>query len=168
MIWWVAVPALGLLAVLQSSVFRQIPFLEGGLDLLLLAVICWSLLRPEEGMVWALLAGLFADLFSGGPFGITAIAYLATSILVGMLHGRFRTDHPVIVMATALFASAVSYLLILMALILFGHSMAFGHYLAYIILPTAFLNTLVATPAYLTLRRLHFSTLPPALSEEEA
>jgi rod shape-determining protein MreD len=168
MIWWLAVPSLGVLAVLQSSVFRQIPFLDGGLDLLLLVVICWNLLRPEEGMVWALLAGLFADLFSGGPFGITSIAYLATAVLVGLLHGRFRTDNPVVVMVTALFATIVAYIAILMILFLFGHSMAFGDYLTYIILPTAFLNTLFATPVYLSLRRLHRATLPPALSEEEA
>jgi rod shape-determining protein MreD len=168
MIWWLAVPSLGVLAVLQSSVLRQLTFLEGGLDLLLLVVICWSLLRPEEGLVWALLAGLFADLFSGGPFGTTSLAYLATASLVGLLHGRFRTDHPVIVMVTALFATAAAYIVTMLILLFFGHAMAFGYYLIYIILPTAFLNTLFAAPVYLSLRRLHHATLPPMLAEEES
>ena len=80
MIWFLSVPLLALLALLQTTIFRQILFLDGNLDLLLVAVICWSMLRPEEGLAWAALAGLFADLFSGGPFGITAIAYLLVAI----------------------------------------------------------------------------------------
>ena len=69
MIWAIAVPLLALVAVLQSAVLRQIQFAGGNLDLLFLIILCWSMLRPTEGLVWAALGGLFADLLSGGPFG---------------------------------------------------------------------------------------------------
>jgi rod shape-determining protein MreD len=167
MIWFLAVPLLALLALLQSTIFRQILFLDGSLDLLLVAVTCWSLLRPDEGLVWALLAGLFADLYSGGPFGITSIAYLLVAICVGALHGRLWTNSPMAVMAIALFGTVISHLASIAMLILFGHSLEVGYLLTYVTLPTAFLNTICSVPVYLGLRRLHFIGAP-ALSGEEA
>jgi rod shape-determining protein MreD len=167
MIWFLAVPLLALLALLQSTIFRQILFLDGSLDLLILAVICWSMLRPEEGLVWALLAGLLADLFSGGPFGVTAIAYLLVAIGIGALHGRLWTHSPMAVMAIALFGTVIAHLASIAMLILFGHSLEVGYLLTYVTLPTAFLNTICSVPVYLILRRLHCIGAP-VLTEEEA
>jgi rod shape-determining protein MreD len=167
MIWVLAVPLLALLALMQSTIFRQILFLDGSLDLLLLAVICWSMLRPEEGLVWALLAGLLTDLFSGGPFGVSAIAYLLVAIGIGALHGRLWTHSPMAVMAIALFGTVVAQLASIAMLILFGHSLEVGYLLTYVTLPTAFLNTICSVPVYLVLRRLHFVGAK-ALAEEEA
>jgi len=155
MIWWIAVPLLAVVSLLQTTVFRQILLLDGSLDLLLLAVLCWSLLRPEEGMIWAVLAGCFSDIFSGGPFGITSIAYLLTSFCISQLHGRLRTHSPIVVMAIALFGTILSHLAVIVLLALFGRILEFEYVLPYVTLPTAFLNTLCAVPVYLLLHRLH-------------
>jgi rod shape-determining protein MreD len=165
MIWWLAVPLLAITALLQTTILRQIQFLDGSLDLLLLGVVCWSLLRPEEGMGWALVAGFFADIFTGGPFGITPIAYLVTAFGIGWLHGRLRTHSPIAVMAVALAGTALAHLAMIALLALFGRGLDVGHAFAYVTLPTAFLNTLCAVPAYLGLRRLHVAG-KPALAEE--
>lgn len=167
MIWFLSVPLLALLALLQSTIFRQILFLDGSLDLLLVAVVCWSMLRPEEGLVWALLGGIFADIFSGGPFGITAIAYLLVAIFIGTLHGRLWTRSPIAVMAIALFGTVIAHLASVAMLVFFGHPLEVGYLLAYVTLPTAFLNTIASVPVYLALRRLHFVGAP-VLAEEEA
>jgi rod shape-determining protein MreD len=168
MVWLLAVPLLTLLALLQSAILRQMTFLEGSLDLLLLTVLCWSLLRPEEGMVWGILAGTMSDLLSGGPFGVTALAYLLAAFMAGQLHGRLWTDSPLVVMSIALFGIVLSHLATIALLILLGHSLDVGYVVAYVTLPTAFLSTLLAVPVYLMLRWLHRILLPPArLAEEE-
>jgi rod shape-determining protein MreD len=167
MIWWIAVPLLAVLSLLQTTIFRQILLLDGNLDLLLVAVLCWSLLRPEEGMVWAVAAGCFSDLFSGGPFGLTAIAYLFTAFSVGQLHGRLRTHSPVVVMAIALFGTVLTHLVSIALLALFGRNLDIGYLLLYVTLPTAFLNTLCAVPVYLLLRRLHLVGAPVLAEEKE-
>jgi rod shape-determining protein MreD len=167
MIWFLAVPLLAALSLIQSSILRQISFLDGSLDLLLLAVVCWSLLRPEEGLVWALLAGIFSDLFSGGPFGVTSIACLLVAFIVGQLHGRLWTDSPLAVMAITLLSTMLLHLAIIAQLLILGRTLNVGYALAYTTLPTAFLNTLFVIPAYLLLRRLHQATSPPAASAEE-
>lgn len=166
MIWWIAIPLLAVISLLQTTVFRQILFLDGSLDLLLLAVLCWSLLRPEEGMGWALAAGFFSDIFSGGPFGVTSIAYLLAAFCVGQLHGRLRTHSPIVVMAIALFGTILSHLATIALLALFGRALGIGYVLTYVTLPTAFLNTICSVPVYLSLRRLHVIGAP-ALTEEK-
>jgi rod shape-determining protein MreD len=167
MVWFLAVPLLAFSALVQSSILRQIPFLDGGLDLPLLIVICWSLLAPDQSLGWAVLAGVFADLFTGGPFGVTPIAFLLAAFTIGQLHGRLQTDSPPVVMAIALFGTVLSHLAAIVLLILTGRTVDTGFALAYITLPTAFLNTLFAIPLYLFLRRLHRATLPPAVAVAE-
>ncbi len=167
MIWWIAVPLLAVLSLLQTTIFRQLLLLDGNLDLLLLAVLCWSLLRPEEGMIWAVLAGFFSDIFSGGPFGITSIAFLFSAFCVGQLHGRLRTHSPIVVMAIALFGTVLTHLVTIALLALFGRTLDIGYLLMYVTLPTAFLNTICSVPAYLPLRRLHVIGVPVIAEEKE-
>ena len=160
MIWGIAIPLLALLSLLQTTVLRQIPLLDGNLDLLLLAVLCWSLLRPEEGMIWAVAAGFFCDLFSGGPFGVTSIAFLFAAFCIGYLHGRLRTHNPVVVMAIGLFGTILTHLVLIALLVVFGRPLSIGDMLLYVTLPTAFLNTLGSVPVYLALRRMHRIGVP--------
>ncbi|MCZ7670303.1 MAG: rod shape-determining protein MreD [Chloroflexi bacterium] len=55
-------------------------------QLLLLVVVSWTLLHGlEEGLVWAFVAGLCIDLFSIGPTGATALAYLTAVLAVASL-----------------------------------------------------------------------------------
>jgi rod shape-determining protein MreD len=133
----------------------------------LLAVLCWSLLRPEEGMIWGVLAGFFADIFSGGPFGATSIAFLFAAFCVGLLHGRLRTHNPIVVMAIGLFGTILSHLVIVMLLVLSGKSLEVGYLLMYVTLPSAFLNTVLSVPVYLPLRRLHRIGLPVLAEDSE-
>jgi rod shape-determining protein MreD len=155
MIWAIAVPLLAVLSLLQTTVLRHILLLDGNLDLLLLAVLCWSLLRPEEGMLWAVLAGFFCDIFTGGPFGVTSIAYLFAAFCIGFLHGRLRTHSPIVVMAIALSVTILAHLTTVALLVVFGRTLEVGYLLMYVTLPTAFLNTLFSVPVYLALRPLH-------------
>ena len=167
MIWAIAVPLLAVLSLLQAAILRHIPLLDGNLDLLLLAVLCWSLLRPEEGMIWAVLAGFFSDIFTGGPFGVTSIAYLFAAFCISFLHGRLRTHNPIVVMAIALFGTILAHLTAIALLVIFGRTLEIGYLLLYVTLPTAFLNTAGAVPVYLTLRPLHRIGVPVLAEDTE-
>ncbi len=166
MIWAIAVPLLALVAVLQSAVLRQIEFAGGNLDLLLLVVLCWSMLRPEEGLVWAAVGGLVADLLSGGPFGATAIVLLVTALAAGQVQGRLWGRHPLIIMGLALLGTGTSHLLGLAILGLTGRPLDVGYTLAYVTLPTAFINVALVLPVYSALRALDRATRPRELRTE--
>lgn len=166
MIWAIAVPLLALVAVLQSAVLRQIEFAGGNLDLLLLVVLCWSMLRPEQGLVWAAVGGLVADLLSGGPFGATAIVLLVTALAAGQVQGRLWGRHPLIIMGLALLGTGTSHLLGLAILGLTGRPLDVGYTLAYVTLPTAFINVALVLPVYSALRALDRATRPRELRTE--
>jgi rod shape-determining protein MreD len=167
MIWLLSLPLLFFIAILQSSLLSQFRFLGGGADLALTAVICWSLLRPDEGLAWAVIVGAFNDFLSGGPFGISCIAFVLAAFLAGQLHGRLWTNSPLAIMAATLTGTIVSQGVVILILMVLNYSLDVAYAAIYIFLPTAFLNMIISVPVYLFLHRLHAGTLPPALIVEE-
>ena len=85
----VALPLLILLVILQSAVVSRIPLLEGQADLILLAVLGWSLQERVRGVwFWVLIGGLAAGLASALPFGVLMASYLAAVGLASVLKRR--------------------------------------------------------------------------------
>lgn len=143
------VPTLLLLAVLQSTVFSQIGFLEGRPDLILTGLIAWSLAgRANEAMVFALLGGIFLDLLSGGPFGATAIIYVIALYFISLLEGQFWKDHFLLPPAVTLLTSLLVYAYNLSILFLIGRQVSLNYALPRVIFPGTFLNLLLALPAF--------------------
>ncbi len=168
MIWVIAIPLLMLATLLQSAVLAQIQIFGGSLGLVLLMVLSWSILRPEEGLVWAALGGIFSDLLSGGPFGGTAIAFVIASLAAGQIQGRLWGRHPLVIMAIALLGTVISHLASLALLGITGRPVDVGYALAYVTLPSAFFNTLFILPVYSLLSQLHHATLgKPEVSDFE-
>jgi len=76
--FYVAIPLMAVLAILQAAVLSRFPFIGVVAQPALLAALAWGLLQgPWEGMVWAFIGGLFLDLFSLGPVGVTSLALMA-------------------------------------------------------------------------------------------
>jgi rod shape-determining protein MreD len=92
---YVAIPVFLLMAVVQTAVLPYFPLFGTVVQLPLLVVISWTLLNGlEEGLLWAFVAGLSIDLFSIGPFGATALAYITAVLVIAGLEsvlpsGRF-------------------------------------------------------------------------------
>lgn len=75
---YVAIPLMAALAILHSSVLSRLPVLGLAPQLLFLVALAWGIVRGlEEGLIWAFIAGLFADLFSLAPLGLSALAFMA-------------------------------------------------------------------------------------------
>lgn len=111
---YVAIPLFLLLAVVQTAVLPYFPIFGKVVQIPLLIVISWTLLHGrEEGLVWAFVAGLTVDLFSIGPFGATALAYITAVLVISGLQsvlpsGRFFL--PVIYAALGTFVYLLVYL----------------------------------------------------------
>src|SRR3989304_5040739 len=86
---------MALLAVVQSSVLARFPFLSGTANLILLAAVSWALTgRVVEAMLWGFSGGLFLDLLSGAPFGVSSMALVVAVSLASLTEGRFWEAHP--------------------------------------------------------------------------
>lgn len=168
MIWVIAIPLLMLASLLQSAVLAQIQVFGGSLGLVLLMILSWSILRPEEGLAWAAVGGVLSDLLSGGPLGGTAIAFILAALVAGQIQGRLWGRHPLVIMAIAVLGTAISHLTSLALLGITGRSVDVGYALTFVTLPTAFFNTLFILPVYSLLSQLHRATLgKPEVSELE-
>jgi len=124
---YIAIPLFLLLAVVQTAVLPYFPLFGAVVQIPLLIVISWTLLHGmEEGLIWAFVAGLCVDLFSIGPFGATALAYITAVLVISGLHsilpsGRFFS--PIVYAA----CGTVIYLLVYLPFIrLLGYGTSFG------------------------------------------
>lgn len=148
------------LVLLQTSVVPQIaaaslPALNVRPDLVLIVVTAWSLLRgAQEGMLWALIAGVAADIVSGAPFGMSTLPLLLVSFGAGLSQRsifRFDLVIPILVIPVATLIYRASMLAWLKA---FGWPVTWAQGLSPIILPTIVVNTLLMPVVYWSLRQV--------------
>jgi rod shape-determining protein MreD len=161
----IGVPLLALLAVLQSTILSRILLLDGRPDLVLLAVVGWGLAgRSQESLVWAMVGGLFLDLLSGVPLGTTAIALVVVAYVVSFSEGRFWEAHFLMPLGVTLFASLFYHAFGLGVMLLSGRALDLLTVGARVILPSTFLNLVLALPASQLAEGLRESLFPPEVS----
>lgn len=114
---YLGIPIMLVLVILQASVLPNFTILGVVPQLMFVATIAWSLLRGlREGLVWALIAGLFADIFSAGPIGVTSLALMAAVAAVVFIQRSFpesRLFMPIVLTAAATILFWFFYLLLL-------------------------------------------------------
>jgi rod shape-determining protein MreD len=165
MAYIVGVPLLLSLAILQSSVLSYIGLLEGRPDLVLLAIVAWAVTgRSREAMILGLIGGLMLDLLSGVPLGATSLILVLIAFLVSLFEVRFWEAHLLMPLAVTLVASFMYHFLTLGIIWLMGRSVDISIMLSQVILPSAFLNLVLALPAAQGAQALRDSLFPPEVS----
>ena len=152
---YVSALALIVAGVLQVT---ALPLLAGSsvnVDLVLLLVLAWGIIRGvQEGLLWGLMGGLILDAISAAPFGTTT----AVLAMIGLLSGirgipLLRSAWVAPMLAAAL--ATVVYDGLLMALwALFGREWRWLDTFYGVIVPAALVNALVMAPIYWLLDRL--------------
>ena len=76
--FYAAIPLMAVLSIVQTSILPRFPIAGVEPQLLFLLALAWGLVRGlEEGLVWAFIAGIWADLFSLAPMGLSSLAFMA-------------------------------------------------------------------------------------------
>jgi rod shape-determining protein MreD len=162
MAYIISLPLLALLTILQSAVFNDLKLLDGRTDLILLFVVAWGIHgRSREAMIWGLAGGLFLDLLSGLPLGITSMILVLIAYLVSFTEGRFWEANFLMPMGVMMGASIVFHILSLSILFLLGKSIEMDYALVRIMLPSTFINLILALPATQLIKLLINSIYPP-------
>jgi rod shape-determining protein MreD len=144
----VGIPVIALLAVAQSTILSHLSLLDGRPDLVLLAVVAWSLSgRSVEAMVWGWVGGVLIDLLSGLPLGVSAITLVGIAYLASLTEGRFWEGHVLVPVAAVLVASLLSLGVEMATLAVSGYPLQLGAALQRVVLPSVFLNLVLALPA---------------------
>ncbi len=144
-----AFPILGILLVLQSAIFSQIPLLQGTTDLVLLALVAWSLQRRvRTAWQWGIIGGLLVGFVSAVPFFVYIVGYLLAVGFSLLLRQRIW-QVPILAMFIATFFGTLAIqLATLLTLRVTGTVLPIGSSINLIILPSILLNLLLALPFF--------------------
>jgi rod shape-determining protein MreD len=154
--------AMALLAVVQSSLMTRLTFLEGALDLILLACVSWALTgRITEALVWGFVGGLALDLFSATPLGVSSLGLLLAVWLASMTEGRFWEGHPLAPLGVVTVTSLAFHGVRLAGVWITGHPIDPSLALYNVVLPATFLNVLLSIPAAQLAERTRQAVYPP-------
>ncbi|OGO18959.1 MAG: rod shape-determining protein MreD [Chloroflexi bacterium RBG_16_48_8] len=165
MAYLIGIPLLAILAILQSVIFNDLTLFDGRPDLILLAVVAWGINgRSREAMIWGLFGGLFLDQLSGLPLGTTAIILIVIAYLVSFTEGRFWEANFLMPMGVMILFSLLYYLFTLIILWLLGKPLDLSLALVRIILPSTFLNLILALPASQLIKSLSRLVFPPEVN----
>ena len=150
------IPLLALAALLQSTTLTRFEIRGVKPELVLILLIIGTLIYGSRiGMIWAFAAGIFLDLFSGGPLGSSSLALMVAIMPAGIGHrtfSRFNLLVPLGTMALGTFVYAVTYMGILRSVDLIGTMLAWdsfrwnvplGAMVQQVVLPAALYNTIL-------------------------
>jgi len=162
MAYALGVPLLALLAVVQSVVFSQVRLVGGQADLVLLAIVAWALTgRWREAMILGVVGGAFLDLLSAVPIGMSSLALVLIAYGVAATEGRLWGAHLLTPLGVILAASLVFSAVSLLGSLLAGAVIDIGSVSTRIVLPSLFLNLLLAVPAAQLASVLQRMLFPP-------
>jgi rod shape-determining protein MreD len=144
-----------ILALLQVTVVPRVPLLNVYPDLVLLAVLAWTMVRGvREGAIEAFVGGIMLDLLSSQPLGSHALALILTVIPTGLLgEPVYRGNLAFPVLGAFLATFLYNGILLLMSR-LFGEAVNWGNTLWRIVLPLALVQSILMPLTYWLVDRL--------------
>jgi rod shape-determining protein MreD len=151
----IGIPLFILASLLQATVLSHLRVYGGQPDLIVIIVLAWAILdRDQEGMVWAFVGGLFLDLLSGAPLGISSLAMVPVAFLVGLTEAQVYRESvglPLLMASVGAFAYHIMYLLLLR--FFGGMAVPWSEALVYVTLPSVVFDVILVIPAIRVLGR---------------
>ena len=146
-------------ALLQSTLTTRLRILGVKPELVLILVVIGAMVYgTKSGLTWALLGGIFVDLFSGGPMGSSSLALIGAALVASLGHtvlSRFNVIVPVGLTITATLVYSLIYIGVLGLLALLSRVTILQQYpiprielplqlaLQSVILPVTFYNSMI-------------------------
>jgi rod shape-determining protein MreD len=151
----IAIPLLGSLAIVQSSIISRLPLLHGTADLVMLSIIAWALQkRVQTAWQWSIIGGLAMNITSAIPLGVPLISYALTTGMALVLRRRVW-QVPILAMFLVTFiGTLISHGITLFVLRLTGSPINIMEALNQITLPSIIMNLLFAIPVYALINEL--------------
>ena len=166
-------PFLLIVAILQSAAAPRLQVSGARPDLMLLSVVSWSLLAAfrarefqyageppsllrgiNDGVVWGFVGGIFLDLLSTAPFGLSALALMVAALVVGVFSARVSGSGFILVPLMAVAGTLVFHVVFLSGLALTGRPVFWDTAVARVILPSVVFNLVLIPLVYGLLSRV--------------
>lgn len=143
-------PILILLLILQMAIVRYLPLFNGTADLLMLWLAAWGLQdRGKHVWIGAIFAALLIMFTSAVPWYAAFVYYLALAFLCRFMNRRFWHNPMIALLMVVFFCSLLEYLTQLAVISVQGVSLNILESLKYVVVPSTFLNLILAVPVYI-------------------
>lgn len=151
----IGIPLFIIAAVLEAGLLPHLRVFGGQPDLIVILVIVWSALDVDrEGLAWAFIGGLFVDLFSGVPMGVSSVALLPVAYLVTLTESNFYRNNLLLTLPLAAAGAAVYHVLYLILLrFLVDYPVVWAESLWYVTLPSVLFDVILIIPVLRLLMR---------------
>lgn len=142
------------LVVFQPTLFQGIRIFGVSPDMFLVFAVCTGLFRGKgEGAVVGCIFGFVFDLLVGKSIGISAIIYMYTGFVSGVIRERFTSDR-ITVAAPVLFITAlISGIIYYVAYNISWKDLGFGIALIRTILPKTLYTAIMGTALFIPIRK---------------
>ncbi|MAS33004.1 MAG: rod shape-determining protein MreD [Anaerolineaceae bacterium] len=152
---FLSLPVLILVASIQASVTPHIRFWDGAPDLVFLFVLSWSIHAPlDESVVWALVGGIFQDLLSVAPLGLSSVGMVLAVFAVHYLSHQVNRIGFFWLTALTLAGSLFQQMMVWLLFAMLGFTMSFLDDFNFVIVPTIIYNLALIWPIYAVSRWL--------------
>ena len=144
-----ALPVLVVMLILQSAILSRMTLLHGTTDLVLLAVIAWSLQkRVQTAWLWGIIGGLLVTIASNLPPGVSLASYLLAVGMALVLRQRVWQVPILSMFVATILGTLIIQGLAYLVLRLNGLPLPVLTVINQITLPSILLNLLVAIPIF--------------------
>jgi hypothetical protein len=142
-------PILVLLLIIQLAIVRYLPLFNGTADILLLWLAAWGL-QNKGKHVWigAIFAAVLLSFASAVPWYAYFVTYLILALMSRLMNRHFWHNPLIALLFVVFFGSLLEYIIQFVVLLVQGISINFLESLKFIIVPSTFLNLLLAIPVY--------------------
>jgi biotin transporter BioY len=157
----VGAPVLLVLLMLQSAVVTTLPLIQGTADLILLALVAWSLQeRVPSAYEWAGMGGLMSGAITKLPFFIPIIGYLTVAALARLLRRQVWQSPFLAMFITTFLGTLFMHALSWAVLVIQGTNLPLLDSINLVVLPATLLNLVLALPVYAVVTDLAQSIYP--------
>lgn len=136
--------------VLQTSFLPLLNFNGIGMDLLLLVVVSFSLLKGQRfGVLLGFMAGLLQDLASGTFFGMNTLSKMMIGYIFGLASQQVFKEKFFLPVIGAAMATGINYLVLALLMLLLGYRFNPLYNFENVLLPMLIYNMVAAFPIHL-------------------
>jgi rod shape-determining protein MreD len=145
----IAVPILAIAFMLQTAVISRITLLSGTADLVLLILVAWAIQdQVKSSLHWAGMAGLIGAFVSGLPPYAMIGSYIVSVILARYVVRQTWQTPILALLSVTFFSTIILNIFSYVSLVLNGSTISAGDTVAFITLPSLFLNLIFVIPVH--------------------
>jgi rod shape-determining protein MreD len=148
----ISIPLFFIFSVIQSVAVSRIEIIAGAGDIVLLAIIAWTIIDEEGNCIgWGIIAGFMISLLSSMPLPATFAVYIICA-LTAKIAARVFWQSPILsLFLSVLIATIIKFFLEMITLQYLGISVPFILSVTSILFPTIVINLFFAFPIYMVM-----------------